>query len=648
MGIKLGVFGLREPQPAPNPVEIARRLVKGRSREEMLVMAGAMTARDARSSLKASAPQTPDELWDFIKDTYKIEIARVAVCDDHDAPFDFVCAGFFEWFPNIFEIGPRGGGKSFKTSLIIHLNSRFHEGCESVVFGAVDEQSKKVYEDFKNHFLNKGLPDGEIENAGEPKMTETLLKCGSKVTCFPATVAKVNGPHPPKVHSEEVELMKPAPWKESRNLAADKILDDGTRIMAQNYGTSTRKWRKGRVDKIYQAFLEARQKAREKFGADKARVDDLITKTTQFYVFIHCIFEIAQQVPNCRMARENADLPESGTPGFSASQCKCDCNLIESGKWDDQTIRSLDQICQGRFYKSRGHRSRGEVIQLFIQNDRWTWAAQQECRESESEGLYVKAFSPTRHGLSSFVVDPANGPIYNGIDWGFTNQACVLWIQYLDRAVTAVGFNGETRILPARSRVIFAEIYEAGLSATELGQKAATREVQLASRLSISRIPVRKRYADVQGAGDRKDWRKLGMKTSKYSTRSFEEHVKEVRGMFENDRAFVVVDLDPEEVMGCPSYVDEIQGWREHEGKEVEEHNHAMSAGRYGFYGMHDVYNDAGALLPDGTSPAELTKRTTNGNGPGAVAARSQQDPLEGLIEEESWRAALGVSMEQG
>lgn len=644
-----------EGQPL-DAMEMARRMLSGRSREEQLILAGALVAKHAKSVISIDAPQTPDELWDYINDTWSIKIARVSVCEDHDAPFDFVCAGFFELYPNIFEIGPRGGGKSFKTAMILQLNSRFKPGCESVVFGAVDEQSKKVYDDMRDIFLNGGLPEGEIETVGEPTMTATIHKNGSKVTCFPGTVAKVNGPHPPKVHSEEVEIMKAPVWKESRNLAADKILPkEGRRIKAQNYGTSTMKYKKGRVEAIRNAFLDAKARAKELLGPDASKevVDDLITKTAPFYVFIHCIFEVAEQVPNCRRALENEDLPEWGTAGVPLESCKCDCHMIESGRWDDGSMRTLDQICVGKFHRSRGHRSRHEVIQLFIQNDRHTWQAQQECRETESEGLYIKAFSRTRHGLSAFTIDPANGPIYTGTDWGFTNEAVVLWVQYLMRSVEAVDYDGKVKTLHKGSRVVFSEIYEAGLTATELGQKAIVREVALAKHVSgLGRMRARRRWADLAGAGDRKDWKKMGLKTYKYSTRVFEEHVKEVRGMFEFDRAFVVIDKDDRDVLGCPNYADEMEAWREEDGKEVDQFNHAMAAGRYVFYGMHDIYDDAGALGPDGELPKKLHADDGDTEAPGVQTREgrftmAEREEQQGAIDDESWRAALGVGADQ-
>lgn len=619
--INLAALGVEEDKSDGDVArQIARRLVEGRSREDLLRLAGLVARQQSEQrepedmGQVVGAPQTPDELWDYIHETYGIKIPRVAVCEGHDAPFDFVCAGFFDWYPNIFEISSRGAGKSFKRALGHALNARFKPGSESATFGAVEEQAKRVYAAYKT-FIDKD------EIIGEPKISETNYKpvgdmnYGSKVEILGGTVAAVNGPHPQFPHSDEVELMRGDTWKESRNLASDKITPDGRRIRGQNSATSTMKWKGGRVWQILEKFKESKQKAIERFGDDKELVDDMIVKTSPFYVFINCLFENAAQIPNCRCAPENTGLPEWG-PGLDRSACKCDCHEIVNGFIPDTQgedgeplPRTLESECQGGFYRSRGHRSRNEVIQLFLQNDARTWSAQQLCRETDTEGLYIPSFSRNRHGLARFALDPANGPIYTGTDWGFVDEAAVLWVQYLDRSVEAIRYDGRVVVLPRGARVAISELTVARKTATELGQSAIMREIKLANVLSASRVQVRKRWADLQGAGDRRDWTKMGLRTARYSTRNFDEHVKEWRGLVDADRFFVVVDEDSFTGMGCPMLCEQIEGWREEDGKESRAlPQHVVSAGRYCLYGLHDIYLDSGAQSPDQTEAIKLAQ----------------------------------------
>jgi hypothetical protein len=658
MPINLEAFGLGdvEVEPASDTAKrLAAQLVAGKSREELLALAGAFVkqqAVDEQESLEEpdGMPQTPDELWHYVVKRYGVRIARVSVCRDHDTPFDYICAGFFGWYPNVFGIGPRGGGKSYDQALLHDLNAHWKPGSESATFGAVEGQAKRVYAAFKT------FTDPE-EIAGKSLMSETNYKpvgdmtYGSKVEILGGTVAAVNSPHPQYPHSDEVEIMRADTWKESRNLAADKVTPDGRRIRGQNMATSTMKWKGGRVWQILERFKDAKKKALERFGAApevKDLVDDMITKTAPFYVLIWCLFEVAEQVPNCREAPENAHLPE-WEPGLDRSQCKCDCNEIINGTLEsldadgNPMSRTLASECQGRFYRSRGHRSRGEVIQLFMQNDERTWKAQQLCRETETEGLYIPSFSRNRHGLTRFPLDPANGPIYTGTDWGDTDEAAVLWVQYLERPVQALGYDGNVRVVPRCARVAFSEITIAQKTATELGQMAIVREVKLASVLSCRRVPVRRRWADLQGAGDRRDWAKLGLKTARYSTRIFEEHVKEWRGLVDADRFFVVVDEDNFTGHGCPFLCEQLEGWRADEkGKESRElPQHVVSGGRYVIYGMHDVYQDSGAQSPEQTEAVKMSQGTASAPAAVAYTGPSAYGDRELMQAETDWRARV-------
>jgi hypothetical protein len=657
--INLAALGL-EPEQEAEHEDLARRLAKqvvtGRSREELLQLAGLVMRQKAAEDGVESVdepegmPQTPDELWHYVVKRYGVRIARVRVCPDHDTPFDYICAGFFGWYPNVFGIGPRGGGKSFLQACLHDLNAHWKPGSESATFGAVEGQAKRVYAAFKT------FVDPE-EISGKSLMSETNYKpvgdmpYGSKVEVLGGTVAAVNSPHPQFPHSDEVEIMRADTWRESRNLAADKVTPDGRRIRGQNMATSTMKWMGGRVWQIWQKFLRAREAAVERYGDDRELVDDMVCKTAPFYVLIWCLFEVAEQVPTCRSAPENANLPE-WEPGLERDQCKCDCAEIVNGVLEgaedengDPLPRTLESVCQGRFYRSRGHRSRGEVIQLFLQNDARTFNAQQLCRETETEGLYIPNFSRQRHGLARFGLDVANGPVYTGTDWGFTDEAAVLWVQYLERAVEAIRYDGKTIVLPRGARVAFAERTIARKTATELGQEAIMREVKLANVMSISRVPVRKRWADLQGAGDRRDWAKMGLKTARYSTRNFDEHVKEWRGLVDANRFYVVVDEDHFTGMGCPFLCEQLEGWREEDGKESRElPQHVVSAGRYVLYGMHDVYQDSGAQSPEqveavrmaaGTDSAPAAQPFSSGR------ATTEDQARQFLAQEQDWRARV-------
>jgi hypothetical protein len=230
----------------------------------------------------------------------------------------------------------------------------------------------------------------------------------------------------------------------------------------------------------------------------------------------------------------------------------------------------------------------------------------------------------------------------------------VLWIQYLERPVEAVRYDGTVIVVPRGARVALSELTIAQKTATELGQLAILREIKMANVLSAPRVQIRKRWADLQGAGDRRDWAKMGLKTARYSTRNFDEHVKEWRGIVDADRFFVVVDEDRFTGMGCPMLCEQIEGWREEDGKESRElPQHVVSAGRYVVYGMHDIYMDSGAQSPEQVEAQRMQQGS--GQAPAAVpygnSARESTVSMMGFDEnqlrrnelaaESTWRAAV-------
>jgi hypothetical protein len=78
MGVNAEAFG--DTAPA---ADLARKLIEGKSRDELLALAGALLRKqttETSTSEVAGKPETPDELWDYIKETWHVQIPRVAVC----------------------------------------------------------------------------------------------------------------------------------------------------------------------------------------------------------------------------------------------------------------------------------------------------------------------------------------------------------------------------------------------------------------------------------------------------------------------------------------------------------------------------------------------------------------------------------------
>ena len=99
---------------------------------------------------KKLGPKTDDQLHKWIVDNLGMNVPRVAVCDDHQSPFDFVADIYFERVDSAIAVASRDGGKTMASALIHLLNSLFKPGCESITVGAIWAQSNRAYDNLKN------------------------------------------------------------------------------------------------------------------------------------------------------------------------------------------------------------------------------------------------------------------------------------------------------------------------------------------------------------------------------------------------------------------------------------------------------------------------------------------------------------------
>ena len=187
------------------------------------------------------------------------------------------------------------------------------------------------------------------------------------------------------------------------------------------------------------------------------------------------------------------------------------------------------------------------------------------------------------HLIRDFVPDQRNGPIFTSVDWGGTNPHAVNWYQLLRHEIEV-----ETWVQPAEGQqkryttrlkegtlVAFDEIYIAEIGNEKLGTMVHEHEFRWRQKLGTGWF-VFQRFADPQGKAARMDWKAMGLKTSWHTTREFDEHIKAIKAMFDDD----LFRADGEK---CPKFAWEIKQWRidERTGNQLDERNHCMSNFRY-------------------------------------------------------------------
>lgn len=573
------------------------------NKRDLLEIVQTMDALEKELDLKG--PQTNDDLHKWIYDQFDINIPRIAVCEGHCAPFDFLADLFFVRTTSAMALANRGGAKTFMVALLHRCNAEFKTKVESLTGGATEAQSKRCFAHL-DKLVN--VKNGEKSIISKTK-TEILWRNGCKTEIVAGTPAAFNGPHPHIVHVDEQEIMDPLAFAESRNCAQSSNVG-GKIIQAQDIITSTRKWAIGPM----QSLLDDIQAC--KVAGTKPPYD----------LYTWCIFEVAQPNKKCQIA-----YPE-GNCG------KCDCDKISKGEWDDGTTRYLTDVCQGKFARSDGWVIWDDVVRLFKNNSREVWEAQQQCSRPSTSGIVLPQFSLERNGIQGFQPDPDNGPIYQGIDFGATNPNAVLWVQVLRYDVEALSTTGNKIILKEGSRVFFDEYYMAEIPNVILGDNIVRKE--RIWREIFPTFSVKGRFADPQGRSARLDLlaHVPSIPTTWHTNRDVAGQIKIAKELIEDKKFYV-------DFQKCPMMIEEIGFWHypkrkagvQYDNPEipVDDFDHTMSAMRYSLSNIHALEKSHTTGIPTATGdPQETAKRL-----------QDLRDSLPGnfnMPNTEKWRLSLG------
>lgn len=524
-----------------------------------------------RKQQSLQGPQTDDELHAWIKTNLGMNIPRNAVCDGHCAPFDFIADMYFERETAALAMASRGGSKTMSSAIIHLLNSLFKPGCESLTVGAIEAQSKRAYENLKKLLVIHGKVNLPAEH---PKVirtieSETTFEGGSKVEIVPGTMAAVNGPHNQKVHVDEVELMDPSVWNESRNISQSKVYfeinpitgeEEEKIIRAQDWVTSTRKRAAGPMQKLLDTITEA-----EKGGYKPP-----------FKLYVWCFAEAAKRVDNCQVAYP--DLPDDQ---------KCNCDQIVNGKWEDGSPRRFSDVCKGKLARSDGFHELDNIHKRFQEQDQDTWEAQQECAKPEMGGAVFKTWSRQRYAIKWWSPDPSLGPIYQGVDYGGgTSPFAANWYQVLNQDVYWWGLDqtrsdAPSKLLKAGTRVCFAELYKSEMGNTVLGHEVKRMEEEW--RRVYPDFKVEKRFVDPANLAARHDWFAIGLRTQFFCTRSIPEQIRTCNAVLKDDLFVydaVNVKMFPLEAEAY-HYPEKKSGLEYDPEIPVDDFNHTMSNFRY-------------------------------------------------------------------
>lgn len=495
-------------------------------------------------------PETDDELHKWIIEATGINITRTAASPDTNAPFEWFSDMFFGRVSSALVIGSRGSGKSFLAALLLFALCYWYEDIECLSVGAIEIQAKRVYAHVLS-FLNKAEEKLGDNKVNKSQMSSTLFTNGASYEVLTSSPSAVNGPHAQVVHRDEVELMKREVYTESLNIEKSKKNSKGMTLKTRTLLTSTRKTSVGLMQKLIDECNKAEQEGR----------------IPPFKIYnMNCYDVIENMAPNhegiyCRSAFP--DKPEEEL---------CNCDQVVSGEWEEGVIRTFEDCCNGVLANAQGFTPLEDYHNIFMKSPQPLWEAQQENKRPYVDDISYPQFSKKRHGIRGFEFDPANGPVFVGLDVGGTNPHAVEWAQLLEFEVEVKDFNNLTKKIPEGSLVVFREVYEAEIGINDVAKRII--EVEMDLKAEWHNFRVEGRFMDPQAKSQKIDLKRHNppLDFSKWPTmtRDREVHFERLRDRINDDKIFF--DLDE-----CPMICEELEVYN----ILVKEFDHAHDAVAY-------------------------------------------------------------------
>jgi hypothetical protein len=354
--------------------------------------------------------------------------------------------------------------------------------------------------------------------------------------------------------------------------------------------------------------------------------------------YIFCIFEVAEENPACRTAPK--DLREARLLEKGKDPCElCNCNKIVKSEWAEGVPRTLESVCKGRLFRSRGWMGFEDVTRKFVQNIPQVWVAQLECRRPMADGLYLPTWNREKHVIREYEPRPEYGYIWQGIDWGGSalSSSAVIWIQGpLHQPLQANNTVGSTIVIPQGAYVIFNELNEAAMGATRLADKVVRKEIYYKNRYPGWRV--KGRFADKAGAQQRNDWREHNppLRTLWYlSGKYFDPTVECVQALVADNLLYV----DDRE---APGVCDDFESWSSKDGVEIHDSStHNPAAIRYCLKNVSLIVKRHKRDNRNALQPA-VVGRDSGQNVPGAIAQLGVSSPTSADFSSENWRQSLG------
>jgi hypothetical protein len=361
--------------------------------------------------LRDVRPVDDDHFHAYVDAMYGMALPRAAVCEGHVAPLQVWADLFFGRVYDAIITASRESGKTLGYAILDHMQMGL-DGLDIANVGAIESQAQKCYSYIEGFCREPHFQDWL---AKPPMLSKTFFKNGGFVEIMPATMGRVNSPHPNIANWDEVELTT---WKLVQEGASMPIRKKG-RPPAVRY-TSSRKKAYGPLEQL---LREAPARG--------------------LTCFVYCVFEVMEQC-----------LPERHQQGEGCKTCVLAPDCLQKRTTDLGEIEYLPG--PGKATKARGWMSIDDVIRQRKLMDEDTWNSQWLSLRPSQKGLIYPMFAEEKHVIAAadWPYNPAL-PVYAAMDFGYTNPTAVLFAQ----------------LTPTDECIIFSELYESMVTTQQWAER---------------------------------------------------------------------------------------------------------------------------------------------------------------------------------
>lgn len=358
--------------------------------------------------LRDTEPKNREQLKKYIRHFFDFNIPSTQVCPGHITPLDFICSCYFNDHPNILAIGERDGYKTLAVSIIAQLKLKF-KACSILQAGAIEKQARKGYE-YLTKYIDKVQPNNVLSSI----MSETKFKNGCKIQIAPATVNQMNSEHLPLLILDELELMNPIAYKESKGIPARQKA-------VINYRNSKNEIISKTIENAPQTIkITSRKRA---FGIAQNEIEQADKLGLELLMW--CYKETAENCPIERHGSRRVKYwidRESLTAISDSDYSKL--SDIEKQEYDRFTAFNecgkcpLLPSCCGDLSRAGGIKKIDDIINVFNGSSADFWISQKESRRPIGEGGIFTKYLKKRHLVKErYKINPALH-IYRFFDLG--------------------------------------------------------------------------------------------------------------------------------------------------------------------------------------------------------------------------------------